>query len=145
MYTDDFVALVRANKHPWAALNFLKTRFGPADVISILDYTYPRRDPPCVTGYSGFDWYTSSLICNFTSEEQPANGLDGIWIEEARDKYGNITPAHWGQRPATGYIQVLERLLNHGVLIPTRTLDLLLNQNTREIVNPRDWRLFYVS
>lgn len=144
MYTDDFTALVRRFTYPSACIKYLKTRFGPADIITILDYSYPKRVKGCVTGHADFDWYTSSCICNFTINEQTEYGTDGVWAEESRDKYGAINVAHWEVRPTTGYIPVLEKLLSHGCLVPSKYLDTLMRMNTKKVVSPTEWRLLYV-
>lgn len=145
MYTDDFVALVRKYANPASQIQFLKTRFGPADVVTILDYSYPRRSAPCVTGHAGFDWYTSSSICNFTVPQQTEHGTEGRWKEEIRSPEGDMTPAHWDERPTTGYIEVLKRLLAEGVIVPSKTLDRMFNADSGKLVSPTYLRLLYAQ
>ena len=109
------------------------------DVISVLDYNYPRRNPADAIhrGRTHEDWYISSFVCNMTTDELPRWDIDGIWMEPEHitDKDGipilhRETP-YWALRPATGYKPLLQTFLGHGLILPSWELDTLLHFDTR--------------
>lgn len=137
MYFDDFAAIVRRNKAPWSRIQFAYNRFGPGDVVTVLDYAFPRRlalaerGSVLETGHSHEDWYIESIICNVTKEWQGPVPHAGQWQDEVRFKDGTLKPAHWKLRPTTGYRSVLCQLLESGTLWPSDELDRILNADSR--------------
>lgn len=128
MYFSDFVRLVRAHAAPYTKLDFLMTRFGPGDVVTVMDYNYPRRDGVTHTGYDGFDWYTASCVMNVPFNELPDESYAGDW----RESFTNESAPYWRKRPITGYKRALARLLKEGCIVPSVKLDRLLGYDSRK-------------
>ena len=152
MYADDFFALVRRCAAPNALIHDHKTRVGPVDVISVLDYDYPRRRPRDLVarGKTHEDWYVSSFVCNMTTNEFPRWSFDGVWIEPEQeyDVEGipivRTLPGRWLLRPAIGYKDLLMLFLNEGLILPSWELNDLLQYDTRKTCL-NDYRYMYIQ
>jgi hypothetical protein len=114
------------------------------DVITIMDYSKPRRTPGMQTGHAEADWYQQSTVCNCTAGELPANNIDGVWKEAQQLLDGTYIAPGWTRMPKTGYRVILETLLREGCLVPSRQLDEMLRRETRELV-PNELRIHYIS
>lgn len=152
MLVDDFIAIVRRFTAPDAKIHYHKTRFGPEDVISVLDYNYPRRRPDVLLkrGRTHEDWYISSFVCNMTVGSLPRWDIDGIWMEPEKIYDHNGIPIiqaetpYWALRPATGYKPLFITFLKEGLIVPSYELDVLLSYETRRSCTNAN-RLYYVS
>ena len=140
MYFDDFVKVVRAHSAPNAHLCFHKNRFGPVDIVTILDYGLPRRTLQVHTGHTHWDWYKDSFAMNCTSlnGEIPMKSFIGDFkYAEPGDE-----EAKWVQRPVRGVRESLMILLRQGVITPGKEIDILLKESSRKYATNTN-RLFY--
>jgi len=128
MYWDDFAALIRRNAAPYSAIDFHILRHGPGDVVSIMDYSLPRRElDNANTANEEFNWYVSSFVCNagWVGGEIPMSNIQGELVTD--DITGVAT---WKPRPAVGVRATLYQLLHTGVIWPSKELDMLLNESS---------------
>jgi len=132
-YFEDLARLIREHAAPSTFIHFHKTRHGPVDVVSILDYSYPHRIDRLETGHSEFDWYISSFVCNATADWVPRVDDTGVWEEQRTNADGTFKPAGWTKRPKVGFTSLLPELLKEGCIVPSNVLDYLLSTDTRRM------------
>lgn len=125
MYLTDFKKLVDCHAAPWSNIEFYKTKWGPEDIVTIMDWNAPRREGLRTLGWTETAWYLNSAICNVTvlNGEVPLENDAGEWIEEGPD----VMP-HWKKRPVAGARRVLNNLLGQGLIVPSQKLDRLLRK-----------------
>lgn len=105
--------------------------YSPLDIQTILDLGLPKRKGIVYTGHNYDDFLRDSIVCN------------GSWLN------GEIPKIGWpgdGEkvRPARGWKQTLAILLKEGTIRPSRELDLLMEEDTKQ-ASP-DWmRIHYVN
>jgi hypothetical protein len=130
MYFDDFRKLLRRHQSPQARLDFLYSRWGPSDVVSMVDFHLPKRHGVVTTGWSEQDWHRDSFVCNvgFLDGEVPMIGWGGVFREQ-RTPF-DPTPG-FTKRPCRGWKQAVQILLRQGVIIPSRELDIILGGDSR--------------
>ena len=138
---DTFVSVVREHANPSSTIAFHVTRHGPDDVVSIMDYSLPKRTGVCHTGYADSDWYRDSYVCNVTRTAGfiPRENFVGDF------RYQEVSTgreAGFEIRPAKGYLTCLQQLLYQGVIVPSHKLDSILREESRKYANPR-YRYLY--
>lgn len=142
MYFGDFARLVRRYASPSSQLQFLKTRSGPSDVVTIMDYSLPRRNGVCLTGWTEQDWYRDSVVCNvgYLGGEIPLYNIHGKFVTQNSESQ---KVGHFEKRPARGVIDALSVLLKDAVICPSSELDTIIGMDTRRLC-PSYMRLLYV-
>jgi len=126
MYFGDLVKIIRRNAASGTTIKFSRTRYGPTDVVTIMDYSLPSRQGVVETGYSESDWYRDSIVCNcmWRNGEITEHDMSGEWNEREHK---------WENRPGRGWKTTLTIMLRSGCLNPSRELDGLLEDNTRRM------------
>jgi hypothetical protein len=92
--------------------------YSPLDIQTILDLTLPKRRGLIHTGYSYDDYMRDSVVANgsWFNGEIPRLGWKGY----------NMTT----ERPARGWLQTLQILLEEGTIRPSAELDRLMGERS---------------
>lgn len=124
MYWTDLKKLIRRHAPHPGLIQFPKQDGGysPLDIQTILDLGLPRRNGLIHTGYTYNDWIRDSVVVN------------GSWFNGEIPKIGWKGTNSTDDRPARGWLQTLQILLDEGTIRPSRELDVLMGERTIERV-----------
>ena len=120
MLWSDLKKLIRRHSPHPGTIQFPKQDGGnsPLDIQTILDLRRPQRHGLIHTGYSYNDYMRDSVVAN------------GSWFNGEIPKRGWKGTNTTDDRPARGWLQTLQILLEEGTIRPSRELDLLMGERS---------------